>query len=149
MIATRWAGTLKSAKKLEMIMVENPGHNPNPDITSFSCRLANQFRKLPEGERPNLIELLKEYGKMTSDDFLERVGEDFARGHKEATGGIIPKSDFEQFAEIGMKIGVKDPNAPPTKREMKAKPLQSNTLKSYFSFSPKKEEPKAEAVAVE
>lgn len=63
-IATRWAGTLKSAKKLQMIMVENPGHNPDPELTSFSCRLANQFRKLPEGERPNLIELLKEYGEL-------------------------------------------------------------------------------------
>lgn len=63
-IATRWAGTLKSAKKLQMIMVENPGHNPNPELTSFSCRLANQYRKLPEGERPNLIELLKEYGAL-------------------------------------------------------------------------------------
>lgn len=47
-----------------MIMVENPGHNPDPELTSFSCRLANQFRKLPEGERPNLIELLKEYGEL-------------------------------------------------------------------------------------
>lgn len=45
-------------------MVENPGHNPDPELTSFSCRLASQFRKLPEGERPNLIELLKEYGQI-------------------------------------------------------------------------------------
>lgn len=52
-----------------MIMVENPGHNPNPDLTSFSCRLANQYRKLPEGERPNLIELLKEYGELVSSLF--------------------------------------------------------------------------------
>lgn len=67
-IATRWAGTLKSAKKLQMIMVENPGHNPDPELTSFSCRLANQYRKLPEGERPNLIELLKEYGALVGSD---------------------------------------------------------------------------------
>jgi len=38
-----------------------------------------------------------------------------------------------------MEIGVKDPNAPPTKREKKAMPVQSNTLGSYFTISPKKE----------
>ena len=84
--------------------------------------------------------MLKEYGALTGDGFLERVGEDFARGHKEATGGIIKKSDFELFAEKGMEIGVKDPNAPLTKKELKAKAVQSNTLKSYFAVSPKKEE---------
>jgi hypothetical protein len=42
-------------------MCENVGHHPNPLVTSFSCRLASQFRKLPEAERPNLRELLKEY----------------------------------------------------------------------------------------
>lgn len=40
----------------------------------------------------------------------------------------------------GMKIGEKDPNAPPTKKELKARPAQSNTLKSYFNTSPKKED---------
>lgn len=70
---------------------------------------------------------------------MDRVGNDFARGHKEATGGIIKKSDFELFVK-GMKIGEKDPNAPPTKKELKAKPAQSNTLKSYFNITPKKEE---------
>lgn len=53
-----------------MIMVENPGHNPDPDLTSFSCRLANQYRKLQEGERPNLIELLKEYGELVREVFF-------------------------------------------------------------------------------
>jgi hypothetical protein len=38
----------------------------------------------------NLIALLKEYGD-SIDGFRERVGDDFARGHKEATGGIIHK----------------------------------------------------------
>lgn len=56
-----------------MIMVENPGHNPDPELTSFSCRLANQFRKLPEGERPNLIELLKEYGELVRGVLLQTL----------------------------------------------------------------------------
>ena len=38
----------------------------------------------------NLIALLEEYGSAI-DGFRDRVGDDFARGHKEATGGIIAK----------------------------------------------------------
>lgn len=34
--------------------------------------------------------MLEEYGNMIP-DFRTNVGADFARGHKEATGGIIPK----------------------------------------------------------
>ena len=49
-----------------MIMVENEGHNPDPEYTSFSCRIPNTLRKLPESERPNLIALLKEYGEIVS-----------------------------------------------------------------------------------
>jgi hypothetical protein len=45
-----------------MVMVENPSHHPDPEMTSFSCRLVVSKRKLPEGERPNLMQMLKEYG---------------------------------------------------------------------------------------
>ena len=38
----------------------------------------------------NLIALLNEYGDGI-EGFRQRVGGDYARGHKEATGGIIPK----------------------------------------------------------
>lgn len=79
----------------------------------------------------------------TGDGFLNRVGEDFARGHKEATGGIIQKKDFELFMNKGMKIGYKDPNAPLSKKELKAKneadeKARNTSLKSFFSVSPKK-----------
>jgi hypothetical protein len=37
-----------------------------------------------------LIALLNEYAEAIP-GFRERVGNDYARGHKEATGGIIPK----------------------------------------------------------
>lgn len=40
------------------------GHNPDPEYTSFSCRIPSSMRKLPESERPNLIELLKEFGEL-------------------------------------------------------------------------------------
>ena len=92
-IATRWAGHLK-ARNLQLIMCANDAHHPSGEITSFSCRLPVGLRRLPDGVRPDLISILKEYAAKVSNDedgksFLERVGGDFARGHKEATGGII------------------------------------------------------------
>ncbi|KAL9932718.1 hypothetical protein V8E36_008417 [Tilletia maclaganii] len=60
----------------------------------------------------------------------------FARGHRQASGGIIPHEFFERFVTL-MEIGVKDPPEPgssssssPKKR--KTAPTQSNTLMSYF-----------------
>jgi hypothetical protein len=47
----------------------------------------------------NLIALLKEYGD-SIEGFRERVGEDFARGHKEATGGIINKVGFGRIVLV-------------------------------------------------
>lgn len=61
-------------------------------MTHFSCRLNNSLRGLSDDERPNLIALLKEFGAMAEErhpGWQAEVGEDFARGHKEATGGII------------------------------------------------------------
>ena len=72
-----------------MIMVVNPDHCPDPKKTSFSCRLPMGLKRLPEAERPNLRTLLKEYGAAASDNFLDRVGADFASGHNEATGMLV------------------------------------------------------------
>ncbi|KZT58728.1 DHH phosphoesterase [Calocera cornea HHB12733] len=152
-IATRWAGHLKT-KKLQMIMVVNTAYNPTGKYAHFSCRISAPLRKLPDGERPNLIELLQEYASRVEDaGFMERNGDSFAKGHKEATGGLVYMDDFELLAEA-MEIGVKpdaDPNATPKKSKSKAKaidPGQKNTLASYFGTptkegsgpSPKKEE---------
>ncbi|GAA99056.1 uncharacterized protein L969DRAFT_94239 [Mixia osmundae IAM 14324] len=138
-IATRWAGFLR-AKKLQMIMVANAGHNPSADIMSFSCRICASLRSLPDEERPNLIELLIEYGSRI-DGFLDRVGNDFARGHKEATGGIIPLVEFEKLCAEGMEIGIKDPDAVSPERKSRSKfPVQKTTLHSFFK-SPAKSTP--------
>ena len=88
-IATRWAGHLR-ARNLKLVMVANDGYHPSGQHTNFSCRIVQNLRKLPETERPNLIEILKEFARKVSDPgFIERIGGDFARGHKEASGGII------------------------------------------------------------
>lgn len=91
-----------------MIMCANYGYNPDPNLVSFSCRLSAPLRKLPESERreslvvdavgnvsaslqaANLISLLNDFADAIP-GFKQRVGGDYARGHKEATGGIIPK----------------------------------------------------------
>ncbi|ORY34226.1 DHH phosphoesterase [Naematelia encephala] len=88
-IATRWAGTL-GRKSKKLLMCANTGFNPDPDKVSFSCRIAGSLRGLSENEKPDLISLLVEYGNAIP-GFSDGVGADFARGHKEATGGVIPK----------------------------------------------------------
>ena len=88
-IATRWAGHLR-VRGLQLVMVANEGYHPSGQHTNFSCRIIASLRRLPENERPNLIEILKDYSRKVPDEgFLERVGGDFAKGHKEASGGII------------------------------------------------------------
>lgn len=138
-IATRWSGTLKGAKKLVCVMCANPGHNPDPNLISFSCRLASNVRKLPEQERPSLRVLLKEYAKKASPSFLERVGSDFATGHNEATGGIIPKDMFEELMQA-MEIGVPDPESPAQVKKRKAaeEAKGQSRIGSFFKPSPTK-----------
>ena len=88
-------------------MCANTGHSPDGRV-SFSCRIAASLRKLPQDERPNLQEVLREYGRKATEinpAWFEQVGGDFAAGHREATGGIIAADLFEQFCQA-MEIGV-------------------------------------------
>ena len=63
------------------------------------------------------------------------MGDSFARGHKEASGGIIPVEEFEELMAL-LKVGEKPD--PPKEGEAKGrgKPLektpQKNTLRNYF-----------------
>lgn len=38
---------------------------------------------------------------------MTRVGDDYARGHKQATGGIIPRAEFELLVSKGMEVMAK------------------------------------------
>lgn len=87
--------------------VVNPSHHPDPGLVSFSCRIPSSFRKVTETAGPNLQQLLKNYGAKVDDGFLARVGDDYARGHKQATGGIISKAEFELLASKGMEVVAK------------------------------------------
>ncbi|KAM0426575.1 hypothetical protein ACHAPT_008267 [Fusarium lateritium] len=124
-IATRWAGHL-SSNKLEVILVANEGYLP--DMVNFSCRVPRCAR----GRDPpvNIIEILREAAGRAADATLrERLGESFARGHKEASGGIVPKAEFEELMEV-LEVGKKVGGSP--KKSQKQPSKQANTLLNYF-----------------
>ena len=154
LIATRWAETLKS-NSLEFVMCANEGYKEGK--VNFSCRVA----KCAKGREVevDIIARLKGYAGLepgADDDgageeevekkvpvpLLERVGEDFARGHVQASGGIVGTEEFEELMDL-MQVGVKKAAA---KKEGGGKRAgasikkkggaidsgQKNTLTSYF-----------------
>ncbi|KAH8680721.1 DHH family protein [Xylariales sp. PMI_506] len=130
-IATRWAGHLRS-QRLEVILVANEGYRPG--MVNFSCRIA---RCALDRDPPiNIIEMLRDIADRAPDPTLrERLGESFARGHKEASGGIVPKAEFEELMNI-LEVGRRSAASSPTKKkDSKSMPQQANTLMNYFSKS--------------
>ncbi|TVY42678.1 hypothetical protein LSUB1_G002736 [Lachnellula subtilissima] len=126
-IATRWASHLKS-KALEIVMVANYGYLPGK--VNFSCRIARCAR----GRDPpvNIIESLKAVADLDTTDLVQRLGENFARGHKEASGGIVDTAEFEELyllMKVGEKPDKEEGDAPKKKVE---KSPQKNTLNNYF-----------------
>ncbi|KAI6898776.1 DHH family protein [Hortaea werneckii] len=148
-IATRWAGHL-SSNKLEFVLVANEGYLPGK--VNFSCRIARSARN--RDPPISIIDRLRYYASLneaqndSADNadsgeakrvpLLERVGDDFARGHVQASGGIVNAEEFEELMRL-MQIGVKPPkdksiSGSPSKKKAKAgiDPGQNNTLTSYF-----------------
>lgn len=127
-IATRWAGYLNS-KALEIVMVANSGYRPG--YVNFSCRIARTARS--RDPPVNIIASLKAAADLDTGDLIERMGESFARGHKEASGGIVPAPEFEELMSL-MKIGEKPDPKPEdvAKVKIKASP-QKNNLMNYFA----------------
>ncbi|KAF1970221.1 DHH phosphoesterase [Bimuria novae-zelandiae CBS 107.79] len=127
-IATRWAGFLKS-DKLEIIMCANEGYLPGK--IDFSCRVAKHARAREGDDKVDIIKTLE---RIVADDpdLRARLGESFARGHKEASGGIANTQEWEEFKKL---MGV-DENArkksEPNRTKEKKKPVQKNTLANYF-----------------
>jgi len=159
LIATRWAGHLKSAV-LEFVLVANEGYLEGK--VNFSCRVA-RCAKARDGDEPavDIIQSLKGYASLEpaaeeepgkdpptpppTTSLLERVGEDFARGHVQASGGIVGKAEFEELMGL-MRVGVKKGAAAKQKeggessgtasnKKQKGGIIdsgQKNTLTSYF-----------------
>lgn len=129
-IATRWAGHLNS-KALEIVMSANSGYLPG--MVNFSCRIARCAR----GRDPpvNIIQSLKDAANLSTEGLTERLGESFARGHKEASGGIVPVDAFEELMAL-LRVGEKVDKGGSSPGKKKIKPVdskpQKNTLGNYF-----------------
>ncbi|KAI4202478.1 MAG: hypothetical protein LQ350_002561 [Teloschistes chrysophthalmus] len=139
-IATRWATRLTSinqanhlkSPKLEIVLVANSGYLPN--MVNFSCRIARCARN--RDPPVNIIASLKAVAELDTTDLTQRMGESFARGHKEASGGIVPVKEFEELMAL-MKVGEKPDATEGNGKEKKGgktveKSPQKNTLSNYF-----------------
>lgn len=132
-IATRWAGYLNS-RALEIVICANYGYLP--DRVNFSCRIARGARA--RDPPVNIIDTLRAAADLSTDGLRDRLGESFARGHKEASGGMVPVAAFEELMQL-WKIGEKPDKKPPadeTPPAKKAKTIekspQKNTIGNYF-----------------
>ena len=129
-IATRWSGHLKS-DKLEVVMCANEGYLPG--MVNFSCRVAKGARAR-DGE--GKVDIIKKLEGIVADDkdLRERLGESFARGHKEASGGIVKKAEWEEFKKLmGVGEGTRKKAEGAGKKAQTAS--QKNTLTNYFTKS--------------
>ncbi|KAK5126656.1 hypothetical protein LTR85_009590 [Meristemomyces frigidus] len=147
-IATRWSGHLNS-KALEIVLVANEGYLPLK--VNFSCRIPRCARS--RDPPISIIERLRYYASLTEPasrdtdiaepgreaqrPLLERIGDNFARGHAQASGGIVNVDEFEELMRL-MQIGVKpakkdsDDSSPAKKKKAGIDPGQKNTLMGYF-----------------
>ena len=83
-------------------MVANTGYLPG--LVNFSCRIARCARA--RDPPVNIIESLKAVAALDTTDLVQRLGATtFARGHKEASGGIIPVGEFEELMTLMKKAG--------------------------------------------
>jgi len=132
-IATRWAGHLKS-NKLAVVMCANEGYLPGK--VNFSCRVAKVARGREGTEKVDIIKTLE--GIVAGDkDLRSRLGESFARGHKEASGGIVGKEEWQELKQL---MGLDDSVTKKKKLGTAAKKhssRQKNTLTNYFAKTSK------------
>lgn len=131
-VATRWAGHLKSPK-LQIVMVANSGYTPG--LTNFSCRVARCAHRSGEHD-VDIISILKEYAAR-SPGLAEAMGGDFARGHRQASGGIVPAEQFEKLWSV-MENSIpannpkdKDNGEGSPRKKRKKKYVRKNTLENW------------------
>lgn len=111
-------------------MVANSGYHPG--YVSFSCRIARCARS--RDPPVNITASLRAAADLDTGDLVERMGESFARGHKEASGGIVPAAKFEELMAL-MRIGKKpDPKPEDTgkvKKKVEACPQKNNLMNCF------------------
>jgi hypothetical protein len=131
-IATRWAGHLKSGN-LEIVMCANEGYLP--DLVNFSCRVAKVAKAREGAEKVDIIKKLESIVE-GDEDLRARLGESFARGHKEASGGIVGQQEWKELKKL-MGIGEAEKKKMEEKAKKEQKGTQKNTLANYFGKSTK------------
>ncbi|THH21433.1 hypothetical protein EUX98_g8386 [Antrodiella citrinella] len=131
LIATRWANTLKSSK-LEIVMCANDTYLPG-SMTNFSCRVARCASARSGGNAVDIIDTLKEYASRVS-GLREGMGDNFARGHKEASGGIVRTDDFERLWGVMLESqpAQGQGESPKRKKRKSDAQQQSNTLEGWI-----------------
>ncbi|KAH9828950.1 DHH phosphoesterase [Rhodofomes roseus] len=131
LIATRWASTLKSAR-LQIVICANDGYLPGAEMTNFACRIARcaiPSSKSKGAPEINIPDILREYA-VRIPGLRESMGEDFARGHAQASGGIVKSEDFERLWQV-MRDAPADGSGPPRKKR-KVEATQKNTLEGWI-----------------
>jgi hypothetical protein len=129
------AGHLKS-QKLQAVAVANTGYLPGK--VNFAVRRA---RRNVRPQDVDLLELLKTYAAKTDslkDKLLDgREDVQFAKGHREATGGSMPPEVWEEFCRDGLQI-LEKPVAEEVKKREAEEGKHKITLDHFFSATTKK-----------
>jgi hypothetical protein len=111
-------------------MVANTGYTPS--MTHFSCRVARYAKSRANQPEVDIIALLKEYAAR-SPGLKDAMGNDFARGHRQASGGIVPTELFEKLWNVMVDTNpgenVESEGSPRKKRKKEVS--QKNTLEGW------------------
>jgi hypothetical protein len=98
---------------------------------NFSCRVAKGARARDGEEKVDIIKRLQDI-VANNHDLRERLGENFARGHKEASGGIVKKAEWEELKKL-MGIGEGTKKKADGAAKIGKTASQKNTLTNYFT----------------
>lgn len=96
-VATIWAQYLRGPE-LAVVMVANEGYTPGH--VHFSCRIpirARSWKRPPVNLLTELIELAERAPDRT---LYRRLGDNYGKGHVQASGGIVPKKEFEELMDV-------------------------------------------------
>ncbi|KAI5797389.1 hypothetical protein DFH27DRAFT_483731 [Peziza echinospora] len=139
LIAVMWAQMLGKRPKnggggkqtLQAVACVNTGYIPGK--VNFAVRIAGEREREKDGEEReevDLIRLLGEYADRMGEHGREILGEDFARGHREATGGSLEVGVWREFREKGLEV--EERSGRKGKKEKEEEVGQRNTLDGFL-----------------
>ena len=108
-------------------MVANTGYTAGH--THFSCRVARSARAAAD---VNIIALLKSYAARAP-GLADEMGDNFARGHRQASGGIVDTAQFERLWEVMIATVPEDGQGAESPRKKRKKgEVQKNMLEGWI-----------------